>query len=396
MEELIRKSNWLINNVQQEFVRDLPIGIRWNWRLNGITGARGTGKTTRLLQQAGIWQKEGQKVLYATLDDFYFSTKRPFEMAKEFSSIGGKYLLLDEVHKYPQWSAELKNIYDLLPELHVTFSGSSVLQINEQDADLSRRALMYKMPGLSFREYLQLSGKISIEKITLPALLKDHENWAYEIIRQVRPLAFWPEYLTSGYFPFFIETERDYMLTLEQILKYVIEVDFQYIDGYQPGYGQKLQAILRILSMAPPFAPNISKMAEQVGINRNTMVNYLHYLQQALLTQHIYYSGSSISHLQKPDKVLLANPNLYYLLGGVNADKGSIRESAFASMVNPVHALHLHKQADYVFEDYVFEIGGRRKWKNQVAGLENAFVVKDDIETGVGNIVPLWAFGFLY
>jgi predicted AAA+ superfamily ATPase len=396
MEELIRKSNWLIKNVQQELVRDLPIGIRWNWRLNGITGARGTGKTTRLLQQASFWQKEGQKVLYATLDDFYFSTQRPFEMAKEFSGIGGKCLLIDEVHKYPQWSSELKNIYDLLPELNVTFSGSSVLQIHEQDSDLSRRALMYKMPGLSFREYLQMSAKISIEKISLATLVKNHENWTQEIIQQLRPLAYWPEYLANGYFPFFNETERDYMLTLEQILKYVIEVDFQFIDGYQPGYSKKIQAILRILSMAPPFAPNISKMAEQVGINRNTMVNYLHYMQQALLTQNIYYPGSSISHLQKPDKVLLANPNLYYLIGGAHADKGSIRESAFTSMVNPIHELHLHKQADYVVEDYVFEIGGRRKGQNQIAGLENAFVVKDDIETGVGNIIPLWAFGFLY
>jgi predicted AAA+ superfamily ATPase len=179
-------------------------------------------------------------------------------------------------------------------------------------------------------------------------------------------------------------------------LNYVIEVDFQFIDGYQPGYGKKLQAILRILSMAPPFAPNISKMAEQVGINRNTMVNYLHYLQQALLTQNIYYPGTSISHLQKPDKVLLSNPNLYKLLGGTNADKGSIRESAFASMVTPLHELYLHKQGDYTIEDFVFEIGGRRKGLHQVARLENAFVVKDYEETGVGNVIPLWAFGFLY
>lgn len=396
MDNLIRKSNWLINNVSQKLVRDLPNGIRWNWRLNGITGASGTGKTTRMLQQAHIWQKEGHKVLYATLDDFYFSTQRPFDMAKEFSQVNGKFLLLDEVHKYPEWSTELKNIYDLLPELNVIFSGSSVLQIHEQDADISRRALMYKMPGLSFREYLQLSHGIIVEKIKLEALLQTHENWTQQIIRQFRPLALWPNYLVQGYFPFFIEKERDYMLTLEQILKYVIEVDFQFINGYQPGYGKKLQAILRILSMAPPFAPNISKMAEQVGITRNTMVNYLHYLHQALLTNNIYHSGNSISHLQKPDKVLLSNPNLYYLLAGTKADKGSIRESAFASMVNPLHELHLHKQADYTIEDFIFEIGGRRKGLNQITRLENAFIVKDDVETGAGNIIPLWAFGFLY
>lgn len=396
MEDLLRKSNWLINHVSLELIRDLPVGIRWNWRLNGITGARGTGKTTRMLQQARTWQKQGHKVLYATLDDFYFSTKRPFEMAKEFSEREGKFLLLDEVHKYPGWSTELKNIYDLLPELTVVFSGSSVLQIHEQDADLSRRALMYKMPGLSFREYLQLSKGIHIEKIGLDFLLRNHENWTLEIIHQLRPLAHWPQYLQTGYFPFFNEQERDYMLSLEQILKYVIDVDFQFIAGYQPGYSQKLQAILRILSLAPPFAPNISKMAEQVGINRNTMVNYLHYLQKALLTENIYFPGSSISHLQKPDKVLLSNPNLYFLLGGINADKGSIRESVFVSMINPLHSLHLHKQADYQLDDFVFEIGGRRKGLHQVAQSANAFVVKDDIETGVGNIVPLWAFGFLY
>jgi hypothetical protein len=181
MDDLIRKSNWLINDVSQKLVRDLPIGIRWNWRLNGITGARGTGKTTRMLQQAHIWQKEGHKVLYASLDDFYFSTQRPFDMAKDFSQVNGKFLLLDEVHKYPEWSTELKNIYNLLPELNVIFSGSSVLQIHEQDADLNRRALMYKMPGLSFREYLQLSHGIIVEKIKLEALLQTHENWTQQI-----------------------------------------------------------------------------------------------------------------------------------------------------------------------------------------------------------------------
>lgn len=396
VEDLTRKSNWLINRVSQEMVRDLPVGIRWNWRLNGITGARGTGKTTRMLQQARIWQKEGHKVLYATLDDFYFSTNRLFDLAKEFSEQEGKFLLLDEVHKYPGWSTELKNIYDLLPELTIVFSGSSVLQIQEQDADLSRRALMYKMPGLSFREYLQLSQGILIEKTALENLLQNHERWTLEIIQQVRPLAHWSKYLEQGYFPFFNEKERDYMLSLEQILKYVIDVDFQFITGYQPGYSKKLQAILRILSFAPPFTPNISKMAEQVGINRNTMVNYLHYLEKALLTENIYFPGSSISHLQKPDKVLLSNPNLYYLLGGANADKGSIRESAFVSMLSPLHPLHLHKKADYQVDHAVFEIGGRRKGLHQIAQTENAFVVKDEIETGVGNIIPLWAFGFLY
>jgi uncharacterized protein len=396
MEHLIRNSQWLISQVGDDMVREVPRKINWEWRLNGITGARGCGKTTRMLQQARIWQKAEAKVLYITLDDFYFSTHRPFDVASAFSKMGGQYLFIDEVHKYEGWSTELKNIYDLLPELIVTFSGSSVIQIAKQNADLSRRALMYEMPGLSFREFLRWAHDIQIPAITLPELLNRHEKWALEVVQQVRPLAYWHEYLTKGYYPFFAEKNRDYLLSVLQLLKYVIEVDFQYIEGYQAGYSKKIQAILRIISQAPPFTPNISKLAEQVGINRNTMVNYLHYMDQALLIRNLYYPGQSISHLQKPDKVLLSNPNLYHVLVEEQADKGSLRESAFVSMLRPTETLHLHPQADYSCGDYTFEIGGRRKGKQQIAGIEDAYIVKDDIELGVGNSIPLWAFGFLY
>ena len=396
MDSLIQNSQWLISRTSLELVRGVPLKINWDWRLNGITGARGTGKTTRLLQQARIWQQQGLKVLYLTMDDFYFSTHRPFDIASMFSKTGGQCLLIDEVHKYAGWSTELKNIYDLLPELRVTFSGSSIIQITEQDADLSRRALMYQLPGLSFREYLQLAHGLKFAAISFSDLLSQHEAWTTEMVQQFRPLAFWNQYVTRGYFPFLTEKERDYLLTVVQLLKYIIEVDFPYINGYQSGYGQKIQAIMRIISQAPPFIPNISKLAEQVGITRNTMVNYLHYMDKALLTINLFYPGHSISHLQKPDKVLLSNPNLYYALAEERADKGSLRESAFVSMLSPIHEVHLHSSADFSTADYCFEIGGRRKGKQQIQSLQNAFVVKDDIELGVNNIIPLWAFGFLY
>jgi hypothetical protein len=396
MENLIQNSQWLISKTSLDLVRGVPLKINWEWRLNGITGARGCGKTTRLLQQARIWQQQGLKVLYITLDDFYFSTHRLFDVASTFSKTGGQYLLVDEVHKYEGWSKELKNIYDLLPDLKVTFTGSSIIQITEQDADLSRRALMYQLPGLSFREYLQLAHGIKVSPVELNDLLNKHENWTTEIIQQFRPLAFWNLYLTRGYFPLLAEKDRDYLLTVLQLLKYIIEVDFPYINGYQAGYSQKIQAIMRIISQAPPFIPNISKLAEQVGITRNTMVNYLHYMDKALLTKNLFYPGHSISHLQKPDKVLLSNPNLYYALAEEKADKGSLRESAFVSMLSHIYDVHLHVSADFSIGDYCFEIGGRKKGKQQIEGMQNAFVIKDDIETGMGNIIPLWAFGFLY
>lgn len=396
MDHLFRNSQWLIARASDAMVRNMPEKINWEWRLNGITGARGSGKTTRMLQQAKQWQLQGAKVLYISLDDFYFSTQRPYDVAAAFSTMGGQYLLMDEVHKYEGWSTELKNIYDFLPELRVTFIGSSVIQLALQNADLSRRALLYHMPGLFFREYLWLGHQIKIPSVGLADLLQHHQEWTLHVVQQIRPLAYWPTYLTKGYYPFCTESNRDYMLTILQLLKYVIDVDFQYIDGYQAGYGKKIRALVRIIVQAPPFTPNVTQLAADVGNNRNTMVNYLHYMKQALLTHNLFYSGQSGSYLQKPDKILLSNPNLYHALVEELADKGSLRESAFVSMLYPGHPLVLHPKADFATDSYVFEVGGRKKGKKQIESVPDAFVVKDDVELGVGNIVPLWAFGFLY
>ncbi|MDP2175288.1 MAG: AAA family ATPase [Bacteroidota bacterium] len=393
MEELFSKSNALISGVQTKMIRNAPQGINYQWRLNGLLGSRGTGKTTRMLQELKMLQGKGHKVLYVTLDDFYFAKKTPVDLANEFTAIGGEYLYFDEVHKLPNWSIFLKNIYDFEPRINVLFSGSSLIQIDHKGADLSRRALMYKMPGLSFREYLFLKHQIHFEPLSLETIAKNHREISSEILQKCRPIQYFKEYLKTGYYPFFLEKNRNYQVSLSQIIKYILEVDFNTITGYQGGQYYKLMDILLTVAQNPPFDFNVTRVAQSVGINRNTLVNYLHYLNKSELITHINYPQTSMSNLTKPDKMLLSNPNLYDTLVGAKTDIGSLRESFFVNQIKFENEIFLDKDVDYKTGDYRFEIGGKNK---KVIKGENIFTVKDDIEIGAENTIPLYLFGFLY
>jgi hypothetical protein len=396
MEELLLTSNTLINKVDNTLVRNAPHGINYQWRLNGLVGARGTGKTTRMLQELKMLQSKGHRVLYASLDDFYFATHSPVELARQFAADGGEYLYFDEVHKFADWGMHIKNIYDTEDRLHVLFSGSSVLQINSSGGDLSRRALMYTMPGLSFREYLLLKHKISLPVYTLEDIVNKHTEIAGEILAQIRPLQYFGQYLEQGYYPFFLEKNRNYVQSLSQIVKYILEVDLSTISGYQGGQLHKLMKILLTVAQNPPFDFNATRVAQAVGLNRNTLLHYLYYLKQAGLITHLNYPNTSISNLTKPDKMLLHNPSLYHCLGQGERQVGSVRESFWVSQVAYQNEIFLHSEADFQVQDLVFEIGGRNKKVKPGKKAVTIYTIKDGIEMGAGNTIPLYLFGFLY
>lgn len=400
MQELLQKSDRLIDAAPLQLQRKIPGNINWEWRLNSIVGARGTGKTTLLLQRAKGLKTQKQEVLYVSLDDLYFTENNLVGLAKKFEQSGGKYLFVDEVHKYPGWARELKNIYDTYPGLILAFSGSSILEIFRQDVDLSRRALIYELPGLSFREFLAFAGIADFQPVPLADILRAHREIALNIANKIKPLQHFKTYLQSGYYPFFVEENRDYAQTLEQIIHLVVETDLSFMEGYDPSYSRKMLQLLRVIAGTAPFKPNISKLSERIGINRATLLNYLRFLEKARLVALLNQPEKSISVLQKPDKIFLNNPNLYYVLNPANISVGSMRETFFQSQLNVVAEVSLHPKTDFlVFYDnrqYAFEVGGSSKKPTQIQQLDNAFLALDDIETGFSNQIPLWLFGFLY
>lgn len=397
MEKLIEKSDLLIAGAKFAHQRKVQGEINPEWKMNGIYGARGVGKTTLLLQNLKDLKKKGKEVLYARLDDFYFINNRVYDLADGFRKNGGGYLYLDEVHKYPGWSRELKNIYDSLPSLKVVFSGSSIIELSKNEGDLSRRAMMYPMPGLSFREYLLLSGTADMPVYPLEEILARHNDIASEISIEIPVLKYFKQYLKSGYYPFFLEKNRDYFLTLEQIIRTVLEVDLKHIEEFDSSKSKQILILLKIVASSSPFIPNISKISEKTGLHRQTVLLYLHYLGKAGLIKQLNYPNKYISRLQKPDKLLLENPNLFYALNPGMVNIGSLRETFALNQLSVKHEITLHKQADFLIDNkYIAEIGGKNKGIAQIKDLDNAFIFVDDVEVGHKNKIPLWLLGFLY
>ncbi|WPR74270.1 ATP-binding protein [Algoriphagus sp. NG3] len=400
MEALLLKSNVLIRNQKLDFTRFLFDKIDWNDRLIGILGARGTGKTTLLLQLAAqeFSSQNTGRILYTSLDDIYFSANSLITLAEQFEKLGGEILILDEVHKYPNWAREIKNIYDFQRNLKLIFTGSSIIDMIKENADLSRRAIFYNLPGLSFREYLNISGLGDFEAIELETLIKGHESIANEITKDFKPLIHFPNYLKAGYYPFFKENPNTYHIRIEQVLKLVLEIDLQFIKGIDPHNLRKLYQLLYILSQSVPFTPNISKLSEKIGITRNTLLLYLSYLEKAKIINSLQANGKSTSILQKPDKIYLENTNLGYAISKQEINIGNERETFFLNQLkNADHEVHLPKNGDFSVNDtYVFEVGGYNKSATQLQNQANSYVVSDGLEVGFKSKIPLWLFGFLY
>jgi predicted AAA+ superfamily ATPase len=397
MEKLLEKSNKNIQSVHYSYQRDVTGNINWDWRMNGIIGARGTGKTTLLLQKLQQFKKAGHEVLYLRLDDLYFADHRINDLADTFRKNGGEYLYLDEVHKYPGWARELKNIYDSNPELKLVFSGSSIIELTKQDADLSRRALMYEMTGLSFREYLLMADIISLQPYPLTEIFRDHVNIASGIVKQIPVLKHFSSYLKNGFYPYFLEPERDYFTTLEQIIQTVMETDLRYIENFDIARSRKMLTLLKVIAASVPFKPNISKISQKTDLHRQTVLLYLQYLEKARMIRLVNQPERYISRLQKPDKIFLDNPNLLYALNPEIVNRGNVRETFALNQLSTNHKVFMHEKADFlVDEKFVIEIGGKNKDNRQVRDFDNSFVFPDDIETGHHNRIPLWLLGFLY
>lgn len=395
MEQLLRKSRQKIQNTPLEFKRYLYHKINFNNRQISIIGSRGTGKTTLLLQIAA--SRQDKMTLYVALDDLFFTDTTLYHLAEDFEKQGGELLLLDEVHKYPGWSRELKLIYDDFPALQVIFSSSSILDIYKGESDLSRRTISYVLKEMSFREYMLFHHQIELAQISLESLLKDHETISLNLTKKIKPLKYFSAYKKHGAYPFFNGNEQEYYQQIKNIINLILEVDLPAVKPLEYSNIAKIKRLLYVLAVNVPFTPNISKLSEKTGLSRNALVQALQLLNRAELINILYKQMKSISILNKPDKIWLNNSNLSYALSDSEPDKGNLRESFFISQMNALHNISLAEKGDFMLDNkYIFEVGGKNKSQKQIKGLKNAFVVKDNIETGVLNIIPLWLFGLLY
>ena len=397
MDILLEQSERLISNIDLSFKRYLFDIIQWNSRLIGIKGARGTGKTTLLLQWIKEQNLSTEKAAYFSLDDLYFLEHSLKDTVTQFYKNGGLVIVLDEVHKYKNWSIEIKNIYDFFPELKIIFTGSSIIDISKQEGDLSRRALMYELPGLSYREYLSMLGIINLPVIGLEELLFKSAEIKKKIPNNFRPLAHFNNYLNYGYYPFGIVDSSSIHQRINQLIRTIVEVDMAELKDFDIRNAKKLLQLVYVIAQQVPFKPNISSLAIKTNIHRNSLNNYLYYLEQAKILSLLFPAGNSTAVLQKPEKIFLNNTTLLAALGEQKPNIGTVRETFFLSQLQTLHKVQLPKQGDfYVNNTYTFEVGGKGKGQKQLESLENAWVVKDDIEFPMLKTIPLWMFGLLY
>lgn len=379
------------------FVRSLVNRIDWNSRLIGIKGSRGVGKTTLMLQYIKQNYGNSTDVLYVSLDNIWFTNHKMSDLVDDFVKRGGKYLFLDEVHKYPSWAQEIKNVYDNYPQLSIVFTGSSLLEILNARADLSRRADIYHLPGLSFREYMEMFHGIRLPTYSFPDILERHSDISDEVLSLFRPLQYFDDYLREGYYPFYVENPKRFPIRLEETVNMILEIELPLLRHVDYAYVHRIKQLLQIISQSTPFIPNVSKLAERIGISRATLTTYLKYLEETELLISLYKDSRGISALQKPEKIYLGNTNLMYVLNTENVNKGNLRETFFANQVQYGHVLQYSDASDFLVDGkFTFEIGGKQKSRKQIEGLEYAYVVSDDIEYGSGKRIPLWMFGLLY
>lgn len=372
-----------------DFHRYLYNDVNWNARMIAITGARGVGKSTMVLQYVKT-QISDCKVLYISADHTFFTTHTLVEVADDFSKEAGSLLVIDEVHKYPDWSRELKQIYDTHPDMKVIFTGSSVLDIIDGVADLSRRVLHYTMYGLSFREYLGLFHHISVPKYSLEEILDGKAH----IEGMLHPLPAFREYLSEGYYPFAIE--GDFPLRMQNVITKTIESDIAQYAGLRATTAKKLKKMLAVISGLAPYKPNADNLALEIGISRNSVQDYLSLLERAQLIGQLRDDTGGIRGLGKVEKVYIDNPSLMRVLSGGKTDVGNMRETFFYNQIRVKNDVISSRQSDFKIEKYTFEVGGRKKGKKQIEDIPDSFIVKDDIEFAQGNVIPLWAFGLNY
>ena len=394
MQILLNFQENLLQSIHNDFRRHLHDKVNWNQRMLGIKGPRGAGKTTLLLQH--LKYDLSGKGLYLTADHPWFYKNSLLDTAIDWYQQGGEVLLIDEVHKYPNWSRELKNIYDGIPQLKVVFSASSALDIYRGQADLSRRVISYSLPGLSIREFLTFAGIATFPPVSFDEIRQSHREISREITSVIRPLPYFAQFLKSGYLPIFTEGQNEYLPKLEQIINAVVDTDLAYISSYNAGTAVKVKKLLGVIAESAPFKPNISALSGKLDISRDRILEYIYQLRDARLLNVLSVAGKGVSRLQKPDKIFLENTNLSFAIHPT-PDKGNLRETfLLGQLLNAGLEVFEPHKGDFQIGDITIEVGGKNKSGKQVRDETSYLIASDDIETGFGAKIPLWLFGFMY
>lgn len=343
------------------------------------------------------WQLPSDTTLYISLDHIYFYENKLYTLAKQFAQYNGTHLLLDEVHKYRNWWREIKLIYDNFPQLSIIFTSSSMLEIHKSESDLSRHALVYNLKELSFREFLALETGKEFPQYDLEDILARHKTIAMEISGEIKPLPLFHKYLKTGAYPYYKENENSYIQELRNTINLIIEIDINAVEELQYDTLVKLKKLLVTIANSAPFTPNITKLSEKVGVSRNMLVKCIKILERAGLVNELYKHNSGIGVLTKPEKLYLNNSNLMYALTPANVEIGNIRETFFLNQMKGLHEINRSEIGDFlVNQTYTFELGGLSDSRKQIKNLENGYIVKDQIEIGAINIIPIWLFGMMY
>ena len=397
MEKLFEKHHKKLGATPNAFKRYLLDDIDWSQRLIGIKGARGVGKTTLLFQHLRSLPAANTSALYVSLDDIYFTENRLVDLADTFVKNGGELLVLDEVHRYPTWSQEIKNLYDDHHDLKIIFTGSSAIHLEKAKADLSRRAIVYELHGLSFREYVGISTGLTLPHHELGSILQNHTSIAAEISDKIKPILLFKEYLQHGYYPFFLESKPLYPDRLMSTILLALDTDLPAFHEITSSSIAKIKLLLYVLAESVPFKPNITKISEKVGVTRNSLISFLQFLEELRVIKKLYASTRGVSSMQKPEKLYLYHPNLHFALAPDNANLGNLRESFFMNQLGVRNRIAYSEYGDFlVNEKLVFEVGGKDKSKKQLPSHKEAYVAADNLEIGSGLKIPLWLFGFLY
>ena len=397
MDRLFMAYGRLLAGTDMRFIRYIYDKINWDNRLIVIKGAKGVGKTTMLLQHIKRCFPNAEKALYASLDHLWFSTHTILELAEYHYTHGGTHLFLDEVHKYKGWQQEIKNIYDSYPKLHVVVTGSSMLKIEESlVADLSRRHRLYTMEGLSFREYLQLEQVAELPVVPIEEILHNHFTLASQITSEVKVLHHFEKYVKFGYYPFYREEGDGFFDRLQQVIDTIVTSEIPAVSNIEYDSVYKAKQLLAVLAEQTPYTLNISSLCNALQSSRNNVLKLLDLMDKAALIRRLYASAEGMNTLTKPEKILFYNTNLMYCLTP-KADTGTSRETYLASQLGVAHQLSMPAKGDIVADGrWLFEVGGKKKGFSQIKGVEESFVVADDMEIGYGNKIPLWLFGMMY
>ncbi len=395
LELLIANSTRIISHCESSYQRYFVKTIDYEQMMVGLVGARGVGKTTAMLQHLQRLDLPFEKKLYISADMIEISDMSLFEIARIFELYGGEVLAIDEIHKSKNFEIELKNIYDRL-KLRVIFSGSSALKLEHSKADLSRRAIIYTVQGLSYREFLELKLDITLPIYSLDEICSKHIEISAKLLKEFKPMEHFEEYLKVGYYPFYFADKKRYLDRLESTINVVIEVDLPSIFAMKYENVTNLKKLVKLLCFSEPYTINISELSQKVGIQRDRLYLYIDYLSRGAIFLPLRAKSRGDGLFVKPDKLYLHNPNLYHAYCK-DAKKGTIRESFFANTISQSHEINHSKIGDFLVDDsYIFEIGGKNRSFKQIKDRDNSFVVADDIEIGFGNKIPLWLFGFLY